>query len=474
MLDGVKRIHLIGIGGIGVSAVARVLMARGYAVSGSDVRESQLTVALQAEGATVTIGHDAALVEGVDLVVYSTAIPDTNPELRAARDRGVRLAHRAEVLGAVLAAWNSIGVIGTHGKGTVSAMTTRILDAANRNPSFIIGGLLHDYQTNARVTSGDGDVVVEIDESDGSLVHVRPNTLVVNNVEADHLNYYKDLDGVYAKITGVLANEDDRGVAIMHVGDSGVRDVLARLDKPIRMMTCGFEDDLAGYPAEVVGTALQVGPGHSTFQLTHRNALHEQDYGLFRINQPGRYNAMNALVAATAAISLRVPADMIRAGLAGYSGIENRFTVVDAGGVRVVKDYISHPTGMRRVLAAAKTLSQGPITAVFKPYRFTMIHYLGDEYAVAFQDADRVIITELYTAGEVPIAGVDAPWLCNLIRENGTPVDFIPDMSDIVTHVESLLPPMDSREADAPQVIFFGGDDLFQLADGLIQRLDTV
>jgi UDP-N-acetylmuramate--alanine ligase len=469
VLEGVERIHLIGIGGIGVSAVARVLLARGYQVTGSDVRESQLTLALREEGAHVTIGHNAALIEGVDLVVYSTAIPDTNPELVAARSRGVKLAHRAEVLGAVLSAWNSVGVIGTHGKGTVSAMTTRILDAAERNPSFIIGGLLQDYGTNARVTGGEGDVVVEVDESDGSLVYVRPDRLVVNNVEADHLNYYKDLEGVYEKITSVLADEQHRKVAILHVGDAGVRSVLKRLPQAIRMMTCGFDDDLEGHPADVVGSDLEVGPGHSSFRIHHKGA----DLGRFRMNQPGRYNAMNALVAATTGLSLGISADAIRTGLAGYSGIENRFTVVDAGGVRVVKDYISHPTGMRRVLAAAKTLSNGPITAVFKPYRFTMIHYLGDEYAVAFKDADRVVITELYTAGEVPIPGVNAPWLCDMIRNNGTPVDFIPEMDDIVGHLESLLPSVSDASGDTPQVIFFGGDDLFRLADGLIERLGS-
>ena len=469
MLEGVKRIHLIGIGGIGVSAVARVLLARGFQVTGSDVRESQLTIALRQEGATVTIGHDAALVDDVDLVVYSTAIPDTNPELVAARNNGVKLLHRAEVLGAVLSAWNSVGVIGTHGKGTVSAMITRILDAANRNPSFIIGGLLQDYGTNARVTGGEGDVVVEVDESDGSLVHVRPDRLVVNNVEADHLNYYKDLEGVYRKITGVLAEEGRRTLAILHVGDAGVRTVLDRLEQPIRMMTCGFDSDLEGHSADVIGSDLEVGPGHSSFRIRHDG----NDLGQFRMNQPGRYNAMNALVAATTGLSLGLSADAIRTGLASYSGIENRFTVVDAGGVRVVKDYISHPTGMRRVLAAAKTLSNGPITAVFKPYRFTMIHYLGDEYAVAFKDADRVVITELYTAGEVPIPGVDAPWLCDMIRDNGTPVDFVPEMNDIVDHLKALLTSSAGPSNETPQVIFFGGDDLFQLADGLIERLGT-
>ncbi|HIA03577.1 MAG TPA: UDP-N-acetylmuramate--L-alanine ligase, partial [Myxococcales bacterium] len=173
MLSLTKRVHLIGIGGIGVSAVARILMSRGFQVSGSDVRESQLTTALRNEGATVTIGHDAALIEGSDMVVYSTAIPDTNPELVAARNSEITVKHRAEILGALLKGYRSLGVIGTHGKGTVCAMSTKVLDTAGRNPSFIIGGLLNDFGCNARATDSD-TLVVEIDESDGSLVHVRP------------------------------------------------------------------------------------------------------------------------------------------------------------------------------------------------------------------------------------------------------------------------------------------------------------
>ncbi|MFT5433148.1 MAG: UDP-N-acetylmuramate--alanine ligase [Myxococcota bacterium] len=462
MLTGVKRVHLIGIGGIGVSAVARVLMARGFDVSGSDVRESQITTALREEGATVTIGHDATLVEDTDLVVYSTAIPDTNPELVAARSSDVRLRHRAEVLGALLEPWESVGIIGTHGKGSVSAMITRCLDADSRDPSFIIGGLLNDYGVNARVTGPDGWVVVEIDESDGSLVHVRPKRLIVNNVEADHLNYYKDLEAVYDTIGSVLANEDGRAMAVLHVGDPGVREVVSRLPRPIRSMTCGFDDDLGDYPADVVGSDLSVGSAGSRFTVTFRG----KRLGELTMPQPGRYNAMNALVAATAALSAQVPFEAIVRGLGDYQGIENRFTVVDAGPVRVVKDYISHPTGMRRVLAAAKTLQDGPITAIFKPYRFTMIHYLGDEYAVAFKDAEHVVITELYTAGEVPIPGVNAPWLVDKIRNNGTDTAFVEDMEAIPEHLMERLVP-------GQQIIFFGGDDLFRLADRFIALINA-
>jgi len=463
MLKDVKSIHLIGIGGIGVSAVARGLLAMGFDVSGSDVRESQLTSSIREEGANVTIGHDATLIEDKDLVVYSTAIPDTNPELVAARASSGRVVHRAEVLGAMLDGWESFGVIGTHGKGTVSAMVTSILEAAGTHPSFIIGGLLNEYGTNTRFNASRDPrhLVVEIDESDGSLVHVRPKTLIVNNLEADHLNYYGDLETIRQTVIGVIDADANRTMAVLHAGDSGVRALIPRLAKGIATTTCGFDTDLESYNADYVGTDLHVHAQGSYFHIQHQgNSL-----GRFVVTQPGRYNAMNALVAATACLSYGVPVEAVRTGLEKYQGIENRFTVVDAGGVRVVKDYISHPTGMRRVLAAAKTLADGPITAVFKPYRFTMIHYLGDEYSVAFQDADHTVITKLYTAGEVPIPGIDTEWLVGKIRQAGSEVVYIPEMNDIVGHLLKHAHP-------GQQIIFFGGDDLFELADALIEQLN--
>jgi UDP-N-acetylmuramate--alanine ligase len=462
MLEGIKHVHLIGIGGIGVSGVARALLAQGFTVSGSDVRESSITTALRHEGADVTIGHDANLIDGCDLVVFSTAIPDTNPELVAARARDVPLRHRAEVLGSLLDGWRSVGVIGTHGKGTVSAMTTAILEAAEVHPSFIIGGILQDYHTNTRVNPGGENefLVVEIDESDGSLVRVRPDVLVVNNLEADHLNYYGDLEAIYETVGGVLQSDSNRELAVLHVGDTGVRELRERLEKPINQVTVGFADDLRDTSADIVGSELVVGPSGSKFTV-HARGKH---LGQIICKQPGRYNAMNALVAAATGISLEIPFAAVQKGLARYSGIENRFTVEDSGGVRVIKDYISHPTGIRRVLEAARTLSDGPITAIFKPYRFTMIHYLGDEYAVAFKDASHTVITELYTAGEVPIPGVDAPWLIDKIRSTGSDVVFVPKMEEIVAY---LL----NRAQAGEQFIFFGGDDLFQLADHFIARL---
>ena len=240
--------------------------------------------------------------------------------------------------------------------------------------------------------------------------------------------------------------------------------MLERVTRPIRTVGFGFDDDLGTVTASIVGTELRVGPHGSTFAVSRDGVR----LGSIAVRQPGRYNAMNALAATATGLVLGVPFATIAAGLMGYSGIENRFTVVDVatrvGSVRVVKDYISHPTGIRRVLAAAKTLSDGPIIAIFKPYRFTMIHYLGDEYAVAFHDASHTVVTELYTAGEVPIAGVDAPWLVDKIRAAGSEVTFVPEMEDLPAWLEARL------EA-GQQLLFFGGDDLFRLADRFIARV---
>jgi UDP-N-acetylmuramate--alanine ligase len=454
MIDAIERIHLIGIGGIGVSGVARALMAMGYQVSGSDVRESQLTLALRAEGATVHIGHSPDNLADTQLVVRSTAIPESNPELVAAHQRGIQVAHRAELLDAVLAAHElSVGVVGTHGKGTVSSAITWILEAAGRQPGFIIGGLLENFtpRINARLTDRKL-CVAEVDESDGSLRHVHPDVIVINNLEADHLNYYDDLAHIQDTVVEALnANQRLRRVLI-NADCPGAMALVGRLTAPVT--TFGRVND-----ADIRARSVAVAAMGSAFELWRQ----ERRLADVRLQLPGLYNVDNATAAAAAALVLEVPLEAIIAGLAGFLGLENRFTVVDVGRRRIIKDYISHPTGIRRVLEAAKPDGR-PITAVFKPYRFTMINYLQEDYAEAFHDADHTVITELYTAGEVPIAGIDTEFLCDKIRSRGPTVTFVRQMDDIV-------PLLHERVGPAEQVIFFGGDDLFQLADRYADEL---
>ncbi len=454
--------HLIGIGGIGVSAVARLLLARGKTVQGSDVRESQLTRRLRDLGVRVQIGHDASLLEGVDVVVVSTAIPETNPEWVAAREQGLPVVHRSEVLGALMAQRRSIAVVGTHGKGTVSGAIAWLLDSAGWEPGYVIGGLLENFGDNAR--DGDRWIVAEVDESDGSLVNTKPEVAVLNNLELDHLNYYPDWPALESALVGFFEANERLELAVFNADDPGARRIMERIahlaegEKPIRIVSFGFE---AADP-DLRGGALQTSKMSARFEVFEQEAGRSMRLGEVATSLPGAYNASNLLGALTTCHTLGVAFDDLAKALPAYLGLENRFTLVEAAGVEVVKDYISHPTGIRRVLQAARSQAIGEVVAVFKPYRFTMIHYLQDDYAVAFEQADRVVVTELYTAGEVPIPGVDTDMLCKRIRERCDVVEYVHELSEIAKHLEKTV--------DGPAtVIFFGGDDLFQVADGYIE-----
>ncbi|MCB9506123.1 MAG: UDP-N-acetylmuramate--L-alanine ligase [Myxococcales bacterium] len=446
MVSPGTRVHFIGIGGIGVSAVARIAIGRGLIVSGSDVRRSQLTDAMEALGARVFIGHDERNLDGVDLVVVSTAIPDHNPELVAARRDGRATVHRSELLAAFLRCPVSIGVTGTHGKGTTAAMIARVLDAAGRDPGFIIGGLLNDYGVNAR--AGAGDVMVaEVDESDGSHRNAPVTHLLCNFLEADHLNYYDDLEHIIASMAEAVSDNPRLEQLFVNGDCAGNRELLRRVSIPA--VTYGVETD-CDYRATLVGSG----------QLPIRFVAYErgESLGEFSLPLPGLYNVVNAMGALAVARHMGVAPEAIREGLARFTGLQNRFTIADAAGVAVVKDYNSHPTAIRKVLESARGLTDGRVFSVFKPYRYTLTHYLKDEYATAFRGSDHVIITTMYAANEDPIPGVDTQFVVDMLRREGHDVIFVPDQTQIVDA-------LDEHVVDGDQVIFFGGDDFFQMAD---------
>ena len=455
MLDGVQRIHLIGIGGIGVSAVARALHGCGYKVQGSDVRESCITTAMRDLGMTVTIGHSEQNLEGAQLVVVSTAIPKTNPEWIAAEAKGIPVVHRAEVLGALMRQREAFGVIGTHGKGTVTSMLTWILRQHGSDPSYMIGAMCHNLESNAYV--GAGPWVAEVDESDGSLVHTTPETVILNNLELDHLNYYPSWDKLEGTIQRFFSDNPRLQNLFVNLDDPGVRKLV---DNTPGLSYTGFGE--SSEDATYRALDVHVEGMNSSFTVTKDG----ETLGKIELQVPGLYNTHNALGAIACAHMKGVSFSVIQDAMRSFRGLENRFTLVEKGQVQVVKDYISHPTGIQRVLEAASSIAKGRITAVFKPYRFTMIHYLQDEYRDCFRGADHTVITTMYTAGEVPIEGVDTPFLCNKIRESGSTVEFIPEMDDIVPYL------MDNIDENN-MVIFFGGDDLFRLADGYLRQLDA-
>ena len=451
MIEAGTKVHFIGIGGIGVSAVARIAIGRGLIVSGSDVRRSQLTDAMQALGATVAIGHAAQNVEGVDLVVVSTAIPAHNVELVTATERGIAMIHRSDLLAQFLSEGTTIGVTGTHGKGTTSAMITRILDAGGRDPGFIIGGILNDYGVNAR--AGGGEVVVaEVDESDGSHKNVHTSYVVCNFLEADHLNYYDDLDHIIRSMAEAV-NENPRLQRLFVNGDcEGNRELIAAAKVPTT--TYGVETDV-DFRGEVLGP--------EQLPIRFRAWRRGEELGEFSLPLPGLYNVVNAMGAIAVASELGVPVDAMRAGLADFKGLENRFTIEHAAGVAIVKDYNSHPTAMRKVLESARHLTDGRLISVFKPYRYTLTNYLKDEYATAFEGSDEVIITTMYAANEDPIPGIDTEFFVEMLRKNGHKVVHVPVLGDIVDHLDSTVQTGD-------KVLFFGGDDFFRMADSWAER----
>lgn len=446
MLKPGTKLHFLGIGGIGVSAVARVAMERGYPVSGSDVRQSALTEAMAALGARVTIGQRAENIEGAEVIVLSTAIPAHNPELLAARERGLPILHRSELLAALLSERLSVGVTGTHGKGTVSAMITKMLDAAGREPGFIIGGLLLDYNLNAR--AGKGDVIVaEVDESDGSHANIPTDLLLCNYIEADHLNYYKDHLDIIVSMARIIEANGRLRRAFVNIDCDGNRQMLERVTKPVT--TYAVERD-----AEYRAVLLDQGQLPLRFEVFRRG----EKLGEVSLPLPGRYNVGNAIGAIAVCDHLGVPFEAMQRGLADFKGLDNRFTIVDADGLFVVKDYNSHPTAIRKVLDSAKDLAKGRVVSIFKPYRYTLTSYLQDEYATAFEGSSEVIITTMYAANEDPIPGVDTDLVVRKLRERGHLVTHIADQNQIVAHLRASVQPGD-------KVLFFGGDDFFRMAD---------
>ncbi|MEZ4461287.1 MAG: UDP-N-acetylmuramate--L-alanine ligase [bacterium] len=452
MLNEVRRIHLLGIGGIGVSGVARILHGRGFEVSGSDVRESAITDALRNEGVRVFIGHAPSNLDGADVVVVSTAIPDTNVELVAAKERGIPVIHRSEVLSELIGLYRTVGVTGTHGKGTVSSMIAWVLDQAGLEPGFIIGGMLNNFGTNARAGKGDW-MIVEVDESDGSHHNVPTDYVVCNFLELDHLNYYDDLNDIIGSMTRYLQDNPRLKEAFVNVDCDGNRRMIA--DVAMRPTGYGVEHD-SEWRGEILGDSQMP----IRFKAFHRNV----EIGEFELNLPGRYNVVNAMAAIAVATRLNVDVSVIRAALATYQGMENRFTIVHGGGVTLVKDYNSHPTCMRKVLESARDISPGRIVSIFKPYRYTLIKYLQHEYGTAFAGSDEVIITKMYAAEEDPIPGVSTQTVVDRIRENGLNVTYIDDQTQIPAYLEKTLKPGD-------QAIFFGGDDFFRMADAIAAEL---
>jgi UDP-N-acetylmuramate--alanine ligase len=437
-----KRVHFVGAGGVGVSAVARCVHELGIRVTGSDQRASQITRALAELGCEISIGHDPGHVRGADCVVHSTAVDRDNVELAAARSMGVPVVHRSVALGELMARHaRAVAVMGTHGKGTVSAMLVCILDCAGHYPGFAIGALLENYgRTNARITDG-AFFVAEVDESDGSLVNVTPTLAVLTNLEPDHLNYYRDLAHLEDRVVEALA----RPARLTKVVANGASPSIARLIP--RVPNAPWT--LFGVEGGVTATAVSLSPNGARFTLVEAGTKATD----VELVVPGAYNVENALAAAAAARSLGVSPEHVAEGLRSYRGLENRFTARAVCGRRVVTDYASHPTAIRHAIATA-AMEERPSVVVFRPWRYTLVRHLFDEFASAFDGAAQLVVTEIDAGGESSPLGLSRATLARAIRARGVAVTEVDGPADLGPVLDALAPA-------GVQVIAIGGEDLF-------------
>jgi UDP-N-acetylmuramate--alanine ligase len=459
-------VHFVGIGGIGMSGIAEIMLKIGYSVQGSDARASANTERLEKLGARIFIGHDAGHIgDGVSAVVYSTAVQPTNPEMMVARERRIPLVRRAEMLAELMRLQFSIAVGGTHGKTTTTSMVAAILDAGGLDPTVVNGGIINAYGTNAKV--GDGDwIVVEADESDGSFLRLKSTVAIVTNIDPEHLDHYGDFDGVRKAFVDFVENIPFYGFAAVCLDHPEVQRLVASIDNR-RLVTYGVNPQ-----AMVRADNVEMKPDGCRFDVLI------QPQGLAALDEPirikglhlpmaGWHNVSNALAAIAVARELDVSDEAIKAGLAGFGGVRRRFTTTGiVGGVRIVDDYGHHPVEIAAVLKAARQVAEGRVIAVVQPHRFTRLESLMEEFSTCFSDADAVFVADVYAAGETPIEGVDKDALVEGIRRFG---------HRSVQPLESVaaLPGVIAAEAKAGDlVVLLGAGDITQWAYALPGQLE--
>jgi UDP-N-acetylmuramate--alanine ligase len=441
------RVHLVGIGGAGMSAIARILAQRGHQVSGSDLHESRTVTGLRALGVRVELGHAAEHLQDAEAVVISTAVPRTNPEVVAADARGLRIVPRARMLADTLGDDRTVLIAGTHGKTTTTSMLVVALHAGGLDPTFAIGGELNEAGTNAHAGT-DPVAVAEADESDRSFLAFTPDIAVVTNVELDHPEVYRDLDDVIGAFDAFLRRRRAGGHAVVCIDDPGVRRLLPRLGDAV--VTYGRSADAQVRLVERDG-ATHVGID---------GAMHRLELGV-----PGEHNLLNAAAALAACTLLGSPLPAALEGLARFRGAARRFQRLgEVEGVVVVDDYAHHPTELRATLAAARTTGAERIVCVVQPHRYSRTAVLGEELGRAAAAADLVVVTEVYGAGEPAVPGVNGLLVANAARAAGARVHFEPHLAAVPDLLRSEV-----REGDL--VLVTGAGDVSQVGPALLALL---
>ncbi|NPB09375.1 MAG: UDP-N-acetylmuramate--L-alanine ligase [Thermodesulfobacteria bacterium] len=451
-----KRVHFIGIGGIGMSGIARLLLSLGFEVTGSDLKRSEITRALEKEGARIYYGHHPHHVEGAEVVVYSSAIRADNPELRRAQELGLRVVPRAQMLVEIMALHRyNIAVAGAHGKTTTSSMIASVLTNAGLRPTVAVGGKVNGFNENAWLGQRDY-LVAEADESDGSFLRMTPTVAVVTNIDAEHLDFYEDLEAVKGAFYNFFERVRPDGLLVICLDDPHLQD-LYRQGLPRRVITYGFHPE-----AEVRGHILEEGPT-AIFEVSHAGRY----LGEVQLAIPGRHNVQNALAAVAVGLELGLPFEEIACGLANFTGVRRRLEIKgDTGEVLIIDDYAHHPTEIKTTIAALKaTYPERRLVILFQPHRYTRTKALFEDFVRAFDEADVLLITEIYPAAETPIPGVTGERLyAALKKRRGKETYFAETKEVLLARALHLLAPGDV-------VVTMGAGDVYRVAEALTEEL---
>jgi len=411
----IGTIHFCGIGGIGMSGIAEVLHNLGYSVQGSDIAANANVKRLNGLGITVHIGHAAANVEAAQVMVVSSAIRPDNPEMIAARKRLIPVVRRAEMLAELMRLKWAIAVGGTHGKTTTTSIIAAVLDAAGLDPTVINGGIINAYGTNARLGEGEW-IVVEADESDGTFVKLPATIAVVTNMDPEHLDFYGTFEAERKAFASFVENIPFYGLAVLCIDHPEVQSLIPQVSDR-KIVTYGMNPQ-----ADVRAENLELGPGRACFDVVFSGRATGAGTRIDRVELPmaGRHNAQNALAAIAIAQEMGVEHALLRKGLAAFSGVRRRFTVTGASrGITVVDDYGHHPVEIAAVLAAARDSAPRRVIAVVQPHRYSRLQSLFEEFCTCFNDADTVIVADVYPAGEQPVPGIDRDALVEGVRAHG-------------------------------------------------------
>ncbi len=442
----VRHIHFVGIGGSGMSGIAEVLLNLGFTVSGSDIKENNAVINLRNKGAKIYIGHSEDNIKGADVVVYSSAVNETNPEIKAAKKMNIPVIPRGEMLAELMRFKYGIAIGGSHGKTTTTSMVGSILGKTGYDPTVVIGGKLEAYGSNAKLGRGDF-LVAEADESDGSFLKLSPTIVSINNIDLEHLGYYKNLDEIKMAFIEFANKVPFYGAVAVNIDDDNAKSILPSIEK--KVIKFGIKDK----KADIYAHDLKLKKGTYQFKVN--------DFGEIHLSIPGRHNVYNALAAISIANELGIPFCVIKETLENFRNANRRFEIKFDGKVKIIDDYAHHPTEIKATISAARDkYKNSRIITVFQPHRYSRFSSLFDKFLESFDKSDIVIVTDIYSAGEKPIENISAENLVKKLKEKGKETHFAKYLSDAENMIKEIV-------NDEDVILVLGAGNITQVAKNL-------